>query len=83
MSMRCNYKVREPYANVASAWEELTELMERAREDAIRIVESLFDAVAMVDINIDVQDAGVDPTVERMSKRGNRDFIHWILVLLN
>ena len=45
----------------ARAGEEVAELVERGRHDAVGRVEGLLDAVAVVDVDVDVQDARVVP----------------------
>ena len=47
-------------AKFAGTWEVLAVLVERACHDTIRSVESLLNTVAMMDIDIDVQDSGLE-----------------------
>ena len=46
--------------DVAGAGEEISVLVQTESHDAVGAVEGLLDAVAVVDVDVDVQDAGVD-----------------------
>jgi len=52
--------LRSTHANITSTGEEFSETVERAGHDTIGGVESLLDTVAMVDVDIDVENTRVD-----------------------
>jgi hypothetical protein len=47
--------------NVASTRKEIAKFVERASHDPIGGVEGLLDAIAMVDIDINIKDSGMEP----------------------
>ena len=50
-----------PVRELARAGEKVAKLVERARHDAVGRVEGLLDAVAVVDVNVDVEHSRVIP----------------------
>ena len=69
--------------DIARAREEIAEFVEGHRHHAIRGVKGLLDAIAVVDIDIDVQNAGIHsmrngdpPTPLQQLQDGQHDIVH-------
>jgi hypothetical protein len=59
--MLCEYRGEASYPNVSRARKILAELVERDAHDAVGGIEGLLDAIAVVNVDVDVQNALMVP----------------------